>query len=109
MSGCKTRTMAIALDGGFPEDRPPGAFPGQQRLTALGRRREPVPERPFYLAGPHAQIPAAIAPDAAADKLARSEHPAPAAADPSPRPADAREFDPRLVKQALPHAADNSR
>jgi NAD(P)H-flavin reductase/hemoglobin-like flavoprotein len=50
----------------------------------------------------------AIAPDAAADKLARSEHPTAAAGDPSARPADDREFDPRLVKESFAYAAENS-
>ncbi len=107
MSGCKTATMAIALDGGYPEEHPPGPFAGQQRLTTFGRRREPRAERIFSLTGTDAQVPAEIAPRAAADKIAGSDHQAAAANDPRAYPGDAKQFDSRLVKESFVHMAAN--
>jgi NAD(P)H-flavin reductase/hemoglobin-like flavoprotein len=100
--------MAIALDGGYPDDPPPGTSAGQQRLTAFGRRREPPAGRPFYVTGSHAQMPAATAREAARGKLAESEHPVAAASDiPGHAPAD-REFDARLIKESFGHVAANA-
>lgn len=93
--------MAIALDGGYPQDRTPGTPAGQRRLTRFGRRREPVQERLFQLSDPHAHIPAAIAGDAAPDKLAASGHPVPAEAA-----ADG-EFDLGLIKESFAYVAES--
>src|SRR5260370_13349299 len=100
--------MAIALDGGYPEDTPPGIFAGQPRLTAFGRRREPVAERLLYLTDPDAQVPAVIAQGAVADKLAASEHVAAAASDPPAHAAEDREFDALLVKESFARVPANS-
>jgi hypothetical protein len=100
--------MAIALDSGYPEDRGAGSFAGQQRLTAFGRRREPAQERPFQLADPHAHIPAAIARDAASDKLGGSEHPAAAVEGVAAGADDPGDFDPCLVKESFAHMTENS-
>lgn len=100
--------MAIAPDGGYPEDRGAGSFAGQQRLTAFGWRREPAQERPFQLADPHAQIPAAIARDAASDKLGASEHPAAAVGGAAPGADDHGDFDPCLIKESFAHVTENS-
>jgi NAD(P)H-flavin reductase/hemoglobin-like flavoprotein len=92
--------MAIALGSGYSQDQKPGTSAGQRLLIGFGRRREPVPDRPFYLTDPRANIPAAIAADADADKLAASEHPAPAEVV-----ADG-EFDFRLVRESFAHVAE---
>lgn len=96
--------MAIALGGGYPQDGRPGTSAGQRRLNGFGRRREPVQERLFHLADPHAHIPPAIAAGAAPDKLAASEHPAPAEAGAA---AAGGEFDLRLVKESFAHIAES--
>src|SRR5215469_8699529 len=98
--------MAIVLDSGYPQDRRPGTSAGQRRLKGFGRRREPVQERLFHPAGPHAHIPAAIADHTAPDKLAASEHlaPAEAAAD----AAASGESDLRLVKESFAHVAESA-
>jgi NAD(P)H-flavin reductase/hemoglobin-like flavoprotein len=100
--------MAIALDGGYPDDRAPGAFAGQQLLTAFGRRREPVPEERRQLTGPSSHVRPEIAHGAAGDKLASSEHQSTAASDPAASTADEREFTPRLVKESFAYVAENS-
>src|SRR5579864_8271054 len=99
--------MAIALDGGYPQDRGPGTFAGQRHLSGFGRRREPVPERLFYPSDPHTPVPAAIARDAA-DKLAASEHPAPPEAAVAAGPAADGEGDLRLVKESFAHVTESS-
>jgi len=96
--------MAIVLDSGYPQDRRPGTSAGQRRLKGFGRRREPVQERLFHPADPHAHIPAAIADDAAPDKLAASEYPAPAEAAAA---AASGEFHLRLVKESFAHVAES--
>src|SRR4030081_2318090 len=101
MSGCKTRTMAIALDSCSPEDAHPVTFAGQQRLTAFGRRRGPLTERLFPFIGPHAQMPTAIAREATADRLAGSDHRAAAANNAPAQAADDSKFDARLVKESF--------
>ena len=100
--------MAIAPGGGYPENRRAGSFAGQQRLTAFGRRREPGQERPFQLADPHAHIPAAIARDAASDKLGASEHPSAAVEGVSAGADDHGDFDPCLVKESFAHVTEHS-
>jgi NAD(P)H-flavin reductase len=99
--------MAIALHGGYPDNQPPGSYAGQQRLPAFIRRREPAPERLLRLAGPQPQMPAAIAQGAGSDKLVLSEQQA-ADSDPPEIAAEAREFNPRLVKESFAHVAANS-
>ncbi len=99
--------MAIALDGGYPEDTPPGALAGQQGLTAFGRRRAPAAGR-FHLTDPEAQIPQAIPRVSTADKLTASEHLASDASETAARAADEQEFDARLVKESFGHIAANA-
>jgi NAD(P)H-flavin reductase/hemoglobin-like flavoprotein len=100
--------MAIALDGGCPQDRSPGTFPGQQRLTAFGRRCEQVSEGLSYLTDPHPHIPAAIACDEAVGKLTASEHPASAVGQTPACAEDDDGFDPRLVKESFAYVTENS-
>jgi NAD(P)H-flavin reductase/hemoglobin-like flavoprotein len=98
--------MAIALDGGYPQDRGPGTFAGQRGLTGFGRRREPAAERLFYLTDPNAHAPAAIAWDAA-DKLAVSEHHASAEAAAAAGLAADEECDLRLVRESFAHVEES--
>src|SRR5260370_14787182 len=100
--------MAVALDGGSPEATPLGIFEGQQRLTAFGRRGEPVAERLLYLTDPDAQVPAVIVQGVVADKLAASDHVAAAARDPPAHAAEDREFDALLVKESFARVPANS-
>jgi NAD(P)H-flavin reductase/hemoglobin-like flavoprotein len=100
--------MAIALDGGYPQDRRPGTSAGQRRLTRFGRRHEQVTDELFHLTAPHANIPAQIARDEAVDKLTASEHPAPAAGQNAACAEDDGGFDPRLVKESFAYVAENS-
>lgn len=100
--------MAIALDGGNPQDRGPGTSAGQRRLTRFGRRHEQVADRLFYLTDSHANIPAQIARDEAVDKLTASEHPAPAAGQTQACAEDDEGLDPRLVKESFAYVAENS-
>src|SRR5215469_15636285 len=96
--------MAIALDGGYPQDRKPGTPAGQRRLTRFGRRCEQL----FHLTDPHADIPAAIARDEAVDKLTASENPALAVGQTPACAEDDGGFDPRLVKESFAYVAENS-
>jgi NAD(P)H-flavin reductase/hemoglobin-like flavoprotein len=100
--------MAIAPDGGYPQDRGPGTSAGQRRLTRFGRRHEQVTGGLFYLTDPHANIPAQIARDEAVDKLIASEHPAPAAGQTQACAEDDGGFEPRLVKESFAYVAENS-
>jgi NAD(P)H-flavin reductase/hemoglobin-like flavoprotein len=96
--------MAIALDGGYPQDRKPGTPAGQRRLTRFGRRCEQL----FHLTDPHADIPAAIARDEAVDKLTASENPALAVGQTPACAEDDGGFDPRLIKESFAYVAENS-
>lgn len=100
--------MAIALDGGYPQDRGPGTSAGQRRLTRFGRRHEQVTGGLFCLTDPHANIPAQIPRDEAVDKLTASEHPAPAAGQTQACAEDDGGFEPRLVKESFAYVAENS-
>jgi NAD(P)H-flavin reductase/hemoglobin-like flavoprotein len=99
--------MAIALGSGYSQDQRPGTSAGQRRLTGFGGRRQPVPEGLFYLTDPHAQIPAGMAADAGPDKLALSEHPAPAKAAAAAEAPFGGESDFRLLKESFAHVAES--
>jgi NAD(P)H-flavin reductase/hemoglobin-like flavoprotein len=100
--------MAIALDGGYPDDRAPDAFAGQQRLTGFARRREPVPGQRDYLSGSYADLSNEIAQGAARDSLRSSDRPAAAASGPGACAAEEGDFNPRLIKESFAYVAENS-
>jgi NAD(P)H-flavin reductase/hemoglobin-like flavoprotein len=90
MLGCKTRTMAFALDGGRPQERAGGIFAGQQGFSAFGLRREPVPERHYDPTGSPWAIPRETKVDAAGSPVAGAD------------------FDAQLVRQSFAHVQENS-
>lgn len=94
--------MAIALDGGYPGDRPLGRVAGQPRFTTFGRRRETLPERLFSLTDQYAGAPVALVPDitcepeyldTAGEELGTGT------------PADISEDDARLIRESFSHVA----
>lgn len=100
--------MAIALDSGYPDDRAPGAFAGQQHLTAFARRREPVSGKHDHLSGPSVHLCQEIAQDAARDKLDSADQSAARASAPAARVIGDGNFNPRLIKESFAHVAENS-
>jgi len=100
--------MAMALDGGCPQDRRPGTSAGQRPLTRFGRRHEQVTEGLFCPTDPRANIPAQVARGEAVDKLIVSEHPAPAAGQTPACADDDGGFDALLVKESFAYVAENS-
>jgi NAD(P)H-flavin reductase/hemoglobin-like flavoprotein len=100
--------MAIALDGGYPDDRAPDAFAGQQHLTAFARWHEAVPAKRDYPSGSSAHLSQEIPQDAARDKLGSSDQPAAAASDPGACEAADGDFNPRLIKESFAYVAENS-
>lgn len=102
MSGCKTQHMAIALDGGYPDDRPLGRFAGQPRFAAFGRRRETLPERLFSLSDQYTHVPVALVPDITREP----EYPDTAEEElGTGTPGDISEADARLIKDSFSHVA----
>ena len=89
--------MAIALDGGYPDDTGPGSFPGQQPRLPFARRRAPRPGPLFSLAQAHSYVSAEIADCEGADKRKPPAHGAAAG-----------EFDARLVKESFSNLAENA-
>jgi NAD(P)H-flavin reductase/hemoglobin-like flavoprotein len=99
--------MAIALDGGYPDDESPGSFAGQQPATWWGRRQGPQSGRIFSLAGPHLRGPAGIVPNTAAEPLTGSP-PSPQSADRAAAGrAHTKDFDARLVKESFAYVASD--
>jgi NAD(P)H-flavin reductase/hemoglobin-like flavoprotein len=98
--------MAIALDGGYPDDTPLVSFAGQQGRSPFGRRRVPRQERLFSLTDPDRRFSVRIADSDAKDGVAQPET-LPGAGEPEERAADARDFDARLVKESFAHLTEN--
>jgi NAD(P)H-flavin reductase/hemoglobin-like flavoprotein len=98
--------MAIALDGGYPDDTPLVSFAGQQPRSPFGRRRAAQQERLFSLTDPNRRFSARIADSGAKDDVAQPRV-LPGSDAPSERPDDARDFDARLVKESFSHLAEN--
>jgi NAD(P)H-flavin reductase len=98
--------MAIALDGGYPDDTPLVSFAGQQARSPFGRRRVPHQERLFSLTDPDRRFSARIAGSGANDDVAQPEA-WPSSSEPEEPPADARDFDARLVKESFSHLTEN--
>jgi NAD(P)H-flavin reductase/hemoglobin-like flavoprotein len=97
--------MAIALDGGYPDDESSGSFAGQHGLTPWGRRPGPQAGRIFSLTGPHLRGVSGIAADTAGEPLEEPDS-SPAAADQQvAQETHVKEFDPRLVKESFAHLA----
>lgn len=98
--------MAIALDGGYPDDTPLVNFAGQQARSPFGRRRAAHHERLFSLTHPDRLFSARIADSDAIGEVARPEE-WPASSESEERPAEARDFDARLVKESFSHLTEN--
>jgi NAD(P)H-flavin reductase/hemoglobin-like flavoprotein len=99
--------MAIALDGGYPDDTPPGSFAGQQPRLPFGWRRAPRSGPLFSLTQAHPYLSAETVNCEGSGKLERPE----TAAHDEDRPAhegDASEFDARLVKEAFSILTENA-
>jgi NAD(P)H-flavin reductase/hemoglobin-like flavoprotein len=99
--------MAIALDGGYPDDTPPGSFAGQQPRLPFGRRRVPRGGQLFSLTQTHPYLSAETANCEGSGKLGQPEA-APFDEDQPAHGADATEFDARLVKEAFSNLAQNA-
>jgi NAD(P)H-flavin reductase/hemoglobin-like flavoprotein len=97
--------MAIALDGGYPDDEAPGSFAGQHGLMPWGRRLGPQAGRIFSLTGPHVRGPAGIAENSAAEPFGGSPSGQADADHAAARQARLRDFDARLVKESFGHLA----
>ena len=98
--------MAIALDGGYPDDTPLVSFAGQQARSPFGRRRAPHQERLFSLTDPDRRFSARIAGSGVYGDVAEAEA-WPGSGDPEEPPADASDFDARLVKESFSHLTEN--
>jgi NAD(P)H-flavin reductase/hemoglobin-like flavoprotein len=98
--------MAIALDGGYPDDPPLVNFAGQQARSPFGRRRAPHPERLFSLTDPDRRFSARITDSDAKDDVAGLQA-CPDSSEPEELPADPRDFDARLVKESFSHLTEN--
>jgi NAD(P)H-flavin reductase/hemoglobin-like flavoprotein len=98
--------MAIALDGGYPDDTPRVSFAGQQARSPFGRRRVAHHERLFSLTDPHRLFSARIADSDAIDDVAGPQD-WPASSESEEPPAEARDFDARLVKESFSHLTEN--
>jgi NAD(P)H-flavin reductase/hemoglobin-like flavoprotein len=102
--------MAIALDGGYPDDTSPGGFAGQNPRhprSPFGRRHVPRDGQLFSLTQPHPYVPPETANSEGSGTPGRPEAAPPAGAQP-PHAADASEFDPRLVKESFSSLAENA-
>jgi NAD(P)H-flavin reductase/hemoglobin-like flavoprotein len=98
--------MAIALDGGYPDDTPLVSFAGQQGRSPFGRRRAPHQERLFSLTDPDRRFSVRIADSDAKDDVARPGT-RPRDGEPEEPAADARDFDAWLVKESFEHLTEN--
>jgi NAD(P)H-flavin reductase/hemoglobin-like flavoprotein len=99
--------MAIALDGGYPGDRPSVSFAGQQPRSPLGRLRVPTTGQFVSLTQAHPYLSAETANYQSSGKFGRPETP-PHDGDQPPHVADPSEFDARLVKESLSKLAGNA-
>jgi NAD(P)H-flavin reductase/hemoglobin-like flavoprotein len=100
--------MAIALDGGYPDEDPFDSFAGQHGRGSSRRGPEPPMERLFSLTDPHLRSPARIArdsrtwqfSDATGDPVSTDAH--------ETRLPDVKSFDVRLIKGSFVHVAANA-
>ena len=107
MSGCDTRSMAIALDGGYPDDELPGSSAGQHGLTPFGRHKGSRPEPIFSLTGPDLHGAERIARGSARERFWPPEIPDPPA-EHGTHAANIGDLDARLVKESFSHLAANA-
>jgi NAD(P)H-flavin reductase/hemoglobin-like flavoprotein len=98
--------MAIALDGGYPDDTPLVNFAGQQARSPFGRRRVAHHQRLFSLTDRDRLFSARIAGSDAIDDVVRPQD-WPASSEPEERQAEASDFDARLVKESFSHLTEN--
>jgi NAD(P)H-flavin reductase/hemoglobin-like flavoprotein len=98
--------MAIALDGGYPDDTFPGGFAGQQHLTPFGRRRLQQAEYLFSLTDPRLRISARIAASGAASDVPQP-HNQPDLNEPATHAAYASDIDSKLVGESFLRIAQN--
>jgi len=108
MSGCDTQTMAIALDGGYPDEEPWDSFAGQHGFAPSRQGLEPPGERLFSLTDPHLRAPAKIERDSRAWQFTGTA-PYQVSADAlAARLPDIKSFDARLIKGSFVHVAANA-
>jgi NAD(P)H-flavin reductase/hemoglobin-like flavoprotein len=97
--------MAIALDGGYPDDESPGTFAGQHGLAPWGRRSGPQAGRIFSLADPHLRGPSGIVANSVGEPPGEPGL-SPAEADPHlVRETQVKYFNSRLIKESFAHLA----
>jgi NAD(P)H-flavin reductase/hemoglobin-like flavoprotein len=99
--------MAIALDGGYPDDTPSGTFAGQQPRLPFARCRVRRGGPLFSLTQAHPYLSAETANCEDSAKLERPET-APYGGAQPPHGADASEFEARLVKESFSSLAKNA-
>jgi NAD(P)H-flavin reductase/hemoglobin-like flavoprotein len=99
--------MAIALDGGYPDDTPPGSFAGQPPRLPFGRRRAPRSGPLFSLTQAHPYLSAETANCEDSGQFERRET-APNDGHRATHEADAGEFDAQLVKEAFSCLTENA-
>jgi NAD(P)H-flavin reductase/hemoglobin-like flavoprotein len=99
--------MAIALDGGYPDDGPRGSFAGQQPRSPLGRLSVPPTGQLFSLTQAHPCFSAETANYEASGQFERSETP-PRNIDQPPHVAGPSECDAWLVRESLSKLAGNA-
>jgi NAD(P)H-flavin reductase/hemoglobin-like flavoprotein len=99
--------MAIALDGGYPDDTPPGSFPGQQPSSSFERRRIARSGQFFSLTQTHPYLSAETTNYEASGKTGRPQI-RPGGGDQPSHGADVSKFDVRLVRQSFSSLAGNA-
>jgi NAD(P)H-flavin reductase/hemoglobin-like flavoprotein len=99
--------MAIALDGGYPDDSTPGSFAGQPPRLPFGWRRAPRGGQLFSLTKTHPYLSAETVNCDSPGKLGRPET-RPHDGDQPPPGASTGEFDARLVKESFSNLAKNA-
>jgi NAD(P)H-flavin reductase len=100
--------MAIALDGGYPDEEPLSSFAGQQGLAPWRRGLKPPVEQLFSLTDPDLRTPAGIARDSRTWQFSHeAAHPVSADTQVTRLP-DIRSFDARLIKGSFVHVAANA-
>jgi NAD(P)H-flavin reductase/hemoglobin-like flavoprotein len=100
--------MAIALDGGYPDEEPLDSFAGQHGFTPWRRGVGPPVERLFSLTDPGLRTPARIARDSRTWQFSQPTARSVSADARATRPPDIRSFDARLIKGSFVHVAANA-
>jgi NAD(P)H-flavin reductase/hemoglobin-like flavoprotein len=100
--------MAIALNGGYPDDTPRGSFAGQQHRMAFGRRLGAQPERLSSLADLYAEMPSALTQPAAHEMTGQNRPGTESEVSGAGTAPDNGKFEARLVKESFSNVAANA-